>query len=143
MSYELGPRGASYPAADLSTVDIDWSMVDLSPGARVNRGMLYLLRTYGQVALGMDAHTLDIEDIHDCPLGQIHGNYNLAPEVGDWSSQRLFAHGFKLGERDIYSADLHMYPISAMWRMAITVWQSKDFVGHDRISIPGAPDVEP
>lgn len=79
----------------LSIVDpnADWSIVDLSVGARVARGVLYIDRAYPSKLETLDVARFDIQWCTSCVIGQIHGTFVHSPEYvlgGDF----LRAHGF-------------------------------------------------
>lgn len=108
---------------DVSNVDIDWSYVDLSPGARVARGMLYVQRTYPDALSKVDIDTLDIADGEHCVLGQIHGHYGLAPEFDTTDHAWREAHGFLLMSGDEFTDDGFAWHLNVLWRTAFQSWR--------------------
>lgn len=107
----------------VSDVDIDWSYVDLSPGARVARGMLYVQRAYPDALSKVDIDTLDISDGTYCVLGQIHGDYGLSPEFGETDVLWREAHGFLLIESDELTEGATDWYLNLVWRKAFESWR--------------------
>lgn len=109
---------------EVSDVDIDWSYVDLSPGARVARGMLYVQRTYPDALSKVDLGVLDIGDGEWCVLGQIHGDYGLSPEFDNTTRAWRTAHGFLLLDEDDLEEDGTGWQLNTLWRLAFSSWRA-------------------
>lgn len=103
----------------------DWSIVDLSPGARVARGMLYIQRAYPDALSRVDIGALDIATSDRCVLGQLHGGYFLASEHEWFDADWFFAHGFVLTADDGYDDGTCEWALSGLWRTAFRAWASK------------------
>lgn len=102
----------------------DWSMVDLSLGARVARGILYIDRCYPKRLAYLNPFTLDIGSCSDCVLGQLHGDYVNSPEF-QLGQDFLNAHGFRFmlfpGDDGCQHEERELL---RLWRKAI--WDARD-----------------
>lgn len=122
MSYELGSLYVPSARADVSTVDIDWSMVDQSMPRCVDRGLLYVQRTYPEAARRIRLDSLDMLTKDSCVLGQIHGNYTDSPEYRERGADFCVAHGFYIrltpGDNvaELYDT------LTALWSKALSAW---------------------
>lgn len=115
------------PVADAMVVrNADWSIVDLSPGARVARGMLYIQRTYPNALSIVDIDTLDISDGMHCVLGQLHGQYSDAPEIFRTEADWRQAHGFLLLADDEFEEGTTDWHLNVLWRIAFEAWASAE-----------------
>lgn len=102
-----------------SYLDTDWRMVDLSLGARVARGVLYLDSLDPKALSTVDPGRLAIQDCEDCVLGQIYGDYQDSPAFLR-GEQFLRAHGFlalNLVHED--SGEFDSTALNRVWRVAI------------------------
>lgn len=111
---------ASLPtAAAVVARNADWSIVDLSAGARVARGVLYVDRTYPGRLGTLSVTNFDISWCTRCVIGQIHDTWLGAPErqLGEGF---LRAHGFipfEVPGQHSFVSDA--CDLNSLWREAI------------------------
>lgn len=108
--------------AQPSYLDTDWSTVDLSPGARVARGMLYVQRAYPDAWSIVDTEVLNINDGQCCVLGQLHGSYDAAPEIDATGYAWRIAHGFLPELLGDWDDELGECALNPLWRTAFASW---------------------
>jgi hypothetical protein len=109
-----------------STMDFDWSIVDLGASARVTRGVTYLRATYPLAARGVLRGVLDVMNTQRCPLGQIYGDFVVSPEARHGTTGWLQAHGFiPLVVEGITEAE-DAYMLTPLWKEAFEAWQVED-----------------
>lgn len=105
-----------------STLDIDWSIVDLSEEARADRGVRYLRATYPDALLHLDIDEVNIDDGKCCVLGQLWGSYVKAPEMLTQSRDWRVAHGFLSMDDDDWEPELSISALSVAWQEALHNW---------------------
>lgn len=109
-------------AAAMVARNADWSIVDLSVGARVMRGLWYVQYAYPDARSTVDVDAIDIYDGACCVLGQIHGSYLDAPELEGFSFEWRVAHGFLTSDGDEWNEELGDYVLNVAWRNAFRSW---------------------
>lgn len=121
----LNPVHRVLPPAPPSTVDIGDSTVDMSPVARVARGMRYLREIYPETLLRIDIDVVDIDDGGRCVLGQMWGMYSLAPECEVYSAAWLMQHGFLSLADDNVEMQASHSALTAEWRNSLYEWMDE------------------
>jgi hypothetical protein len=105
-----------------STLDFDWSIVDLSPEARVRRGLAHVQAVYPLAYRDILWGVLDTMCLERCVLGQIHGNFGRSPEGRQASTWWLQAHGFVPLVVDTITEAEDAHELDLVWRKVLAAW---------------------
>lgn len=105
-----------------STMDIDWSNVDLTLGARIQRGMAYIQRHYPWAVNDVLWGTIDVLDAAKCVLGQIHGHFWRSPENKRATTGWLQAHGFLIPDPIDRDEHERAHRLNLLWQTAFSAW---------------------
>lgn len=123
LHYMLGPVVvADIKAVIESTWDLDWSIVDLSPEARVRRGLAHVQRMYPLAVKDILRAVVDTMTLDRCVLGQIHGHFERSPEARNATTWWLQAHGFVPLVVDTITEAEDAYELDLVWRKELTDW---------------------
>lgn len=109
-------------ASGQSTMDVATTVLDMSPVARVARGMRYVKDTYPNALTIITIDLVNVDSLQGCVLGQLWGSYANAPEArtrtGDW----LKAHGFMSMPDDDIEPGAMLTALTAEWRNSLYEW---------------------
>lgn len=124
LHYTLAPAMANDVRAMIaSTVDIDWSIVDLSAEGRVRRGMGHVRAAYPLAIRDVIIAVVDTMHVKRSVLGQIYGDHQQSTEMRTASPDWLHAHGFlPLGEGN-FEVHLDAHWLDLAWRKELNAWR--------------------